>query len=374
MVHGQVTRAVRFRLAWLSTRWLSLVAPIHPKRKIVILTDGYSNPVTAKTAASVIRYREDEVVAVLDAAHVGKMAAEVLGVGARTPFIASLDDAADADTLLIGTAPKGGRIPPAWRPYVVQAIQRGMTIVSGLHDFLADDPELATVASDRGVQLVDLRRNDEGQVATGQPLGDDCLRIQTVGNDCCVGKMVVAIELAKALHERGSDAKFLATGQTGMMIAGEGVPIDCVVADFVSGAAERLVLRNKQHAMLLIEGQGSLAHPMYSAVTLGLLHGCQPQGLILCYEAGRRYCGGVDGRALVSLSALKVAYETAGRLLHPTQVIGVAMNGRTITSKQAEEEKLRVRQELGLPVCDVLRDGPDVLLKAIDDLRESISS
>ncbi len=243
-----------------------------------------------------MRYCTEEVVAVLDSNHAGKMASQILGAGENIPVIASLDDAPAADTLLIGTAPTGGRIPVARRAIVAQAIERGMDIVSGLHDFLADDPGFAAAAERHGVDIMDVRRNDEQDVAKGQPLGDDYLRVQTVGNDCSVGKMVVAIELTKSLTAQGHDARFLATGQTGMMIAGDGIPIDRVVADFVSGAAERLVLCNKAHDILLIEGQGSLAHPMYSTVTLGLLHGCQPQGLILCYEVGRETMGGVKGR------------------------------------------------------------------------------
>ena len=321
-----------------------------------------------------MRYCTEEVVAVLDANHAGKMAKQILGAGENIPVIASLEDASAADTLLIGTAPTGGRIPAAWRAIVAQAIERGMDIVSGLHDFLADDPGFAAAAKRHGVEIIDVRRNDEQDVAKGQPLGDDYLRVQTVGNDCSVGKMVVAIELTKSLTAQGHDARFLATGQTGMMIAGDGIPIDRVVADFVSGAAERLVLRNKAHDILLIEGQGSLAHPMYSTVTLGLLHGCQPQGLILCYEVGRETMSGVEGRTLSSLTDLKHTYEAVARLVHTTQVIGVAMNGRRITPAEAVAEKQRVHDEVGLPVCDVFRDGPSLLVKAILDLRESLKS
>ena len=132
-----------------------------PRRKIVVLTEGYSGPVTAKTGASVVRYCTEEVVAVLDANHAGKMAKQILGAGENIPVIASLEDASAADTLLIGTAPTGGRIPAAWRAIVAQAIERGMDIVSGLHDFLADDPGFAAAAKRHGVEIIDVRRNDE---------------------------------------------------------------------------------------------------------------------------------------------------------------------------------------------------------------------
>ena len=340
-------------------------------RRFVILTEGYSNPVTAKTGASVIRYRQSDVCAVLDAEHAGKKASEILGAGDNIPVVRSLADAPDANALLIGTAPTGGKLPDRWRATISEALKAGLDVVSGLHDFLADDPTFAALAKESGATITDVRRNSETGVSIGQPLGNENLRIHTVGHDCSIGKMVVTLELERALKERGADAKFLATGQTGIMIAGEGVPIDTVVADFVAGAAERLVLRSKQHEILLVEGQGSLAHPMYSAVTLGLMHGSQPQGLILCFEAGREECGGIPGRKLQSLTTLKHVYETVARIVHPTEVIGVAMNGRKLTPEQAETEKARVRDELELPICDVFRDGPDELVQAVLAFKET---
>ena len=343
-------------------------------RKIIVLTEGYSNPVTAKTGASVIRYCEPEVLAVLDAENAGKMAMDLLGAGEAIPVVSSLDAVPDAKTLLIGTAPTGGRLPERWRKPITDAIKAGLDVVSGLHDFIGDDQEFVSLADKHGVTITDVRRNDETGVSIGQPLGNDTLRVHTVGHDCSIGKMVVTLELERALRADGHDAKFLATGQTGIMVSGEGVPIDTVVADFVAGAAERLVLGSSDHDILLIEGQGSLAHPMYSAVTLGLLHGSQPQGLILCFEAGREECGGIPGRKLHNLPTLKHAYETAARLVHPTEVIGVAMNGRRLSPAQAETEKQRVRDEMGLPVCDVFRDGPGELVQAVLTLQETLKS
>lgn len=342
------------------------------RQKLVILTEGFSNPITAKTGASVIRYREADVLAVLDAEHAGKTAEAVLGAGANIPVVGSLAEVRDANTLLIGTAPTGGKLPERWRAVICEALQSGLDIVSGLHDFLGDDPEFRTLAQSSGSQITDVRRNSETGVSKGQPLGNDNLRIHTVGHDCSIGKMVVTLELERALKQQGRDAKFLATGQTGIMVSGEGIPIDTVVADFVAGAAERLVLKNWQHEILLIEGQGSLAHPMYSAVTLGLLHGSQPQGLILCYEAGRHECDGIRGRKLHSLPTLRHAYETVGQIVHPTKVIGIAINGRKLTAREAEAEKQRVRAEMELPICDVFRDGPSELVQAVLDFKESI--
>ncbi len=341
--------------------------------KIVVLTEGFSNPVTAKTGASVIRYRESDVIAVLDAENAGKMASDILGAGSEIPVIASLDQAPDADTLLIGTAPTGGRLPDRWRATIAEALQKGLHVISGLHDFIGDDAEFQSAADSGGGSIHDVRRNNETGVSIGQPLGNQNLRVHTVGHDCSIGKMVVTLELERALKQQGHDAKFLATGQTGIMVSGDGIPIDTVVADFVAGAAERLVLRNQEHDILLVEGQGSLAHPMYSAVTLGLMHGSQPQALILCFEAGREEHGGIPGRKLRTLSELKTAYETVARLVHPTEVIGVAMNGRRLSPEQAEQEKSRVRDELGLPICDVFRDGPEALVTAVLNFKEQLA-
>lgn len=341
-------------------------------RRLVILTEGHSEPITAKTAVSVIRYCPDEVVAVFDRQTPIRTAGELLGVGGEIPVIGDLDQAAGATALMIGIAPSGGRIPPTWRPIVLDAIQRGMDIVSGLHSFLQDDPEFAAAAKQHGVQLVDVRRNNERDVATREGIRDDCLRIHTVGHDCCVGKMVASIEITLGLKHAGLDAQFVATGQTGILIAGDGCPIDCVVADFVNGAAEKLIRANQQHDILLIEGQGSLAHPKYSAVTLGLLHGSMPHGLVMCYEAGRTVVHGLESFSLYSLSHLKTVYETMANLMNPCRVIGVAMNSRLLTSDQAEQERERVRQELGLPVCDVFRHGPDELVQAVIDLRTEL--
>ena len=343
------------------------------RRRIVLLTEGYADPVNAKTACSMLRYCRPEIDAVFDRQQVGRTAGELFGVGDTTPVIGDLDAVPDANTLLIGIAPSGGRLPASWRPVVLEAIRRGMSIVSGLHQFLADDAEFLSAAEQHGTRLFDVRKNDERDVATREGIRDDCLRIHSVGQDCCVGKMVTTIEIERGLRQAGHDARFVATGQTGIMIAGDGCPIDCVVADFVNGAAEKLVRTNQAHDILLIEGQGSLAHPKYSAVTLGLLHGCMPHGLVLCYEAGRTRIHGMDKEeSLVSLSHLKTVYETMANLMHPCRVIGVAVNSRLLDDDQARDECQRVESELGLPACDVIRDGSQKLVDAVLNLRAEV--
>ncbi|TWU09806.1 DUF1611 domain-containing protein [Allorhodopirellula heiligendammensis] len=336
-------------------------------RRIVLLTDGHSTPFLAKTAISLLRYRHEDIAAVLDTELAGKHAQEVFATGEGIPIVDSIIPG--ADSIFIGIAPPGGKLPGNWRPVLKQALERGIDIVSGLHEFLGDDAELRTLANASGSQLIDVRRNTEKTTATAAPFRDGCLRIHTVGHDCSVGKMVVTLEVERELLRRNHDAQFLATGQTGIMIAGDGVPIDCVVADFVNGSAEAFVRRNEQHDFLLIEGQGSISHPSFSAVTLGLLHGTAPHGLIFCYESGREKVKGLDDVPLLPTKRLIEAYELAASLRQPCKVIGIAMNGRRLSATEAATERECVSAEFGLPVCDVYRDGTAPLADAVERLR-----
>jgi len=339
---------------------------------MVILTEGHTTPFHAKTAMSLLRYRPTDVVALLDASQAGRTAEDLLGMHGQTPVAGSLDEVDSPDSLVLGIAPPGGKLPDAWRNVIVEAVQRGLDIVSGLHDFLSDDCELAELATRHGVRLVDVRQNHENTPSDCVDFRPECLRIHTVGNDCSVGKMVAAVEIQQELVEREVDARFVATGQTGIMVSGDGTPIDCVVSDFVNGAAERLVLRHQQHDVLLIEGQGSIVHPRFSGVTLGMLHGCAPQGLILCYEVGRQTVKGLDHVPIESLGKLRDIYETVASTRHPCRVIGVAMNSRSIDEEAAEIERQRVEAELGLPACDVYRHGAGLLAESVLTLRAEL--
>jgi uncharacterized NAD-dependent epimerase/dehydratase family protein len=342
------------------------------KRRIVVLTEGHTNPIEAKTAACVIRYRGDEVVAALDSTAAGRRTGELLGVGGDKPIVASLGEAPEADTLLIGIAPSGGKIPPRWRPIILEALRRGMDVISGLHEFLCDDAQFAAAARESGAKLVDVRKNDERDVAKFEPFRTGCLRIHTVGQDCSLGKMLTSVELTRALNARGHDAKFIATGQTGIMIEGDGCPVDRVVSDFIAGAVEKQILANQHHDFLIVEGQGSIVHPKYSAVTLGLLHGCRPQGMILCYEVGRTVTHGLPSVPLPPLAKVRELNEMMASVLEPSRVIGVAMNTSRVTAAEAEADRERVRAKLGLPVCDVIRHGPDELVEAVLALRREL--
>lgn len=347
-------------------------AALRQHHQIVLLTDGYSTPFLAKTAISLLRYRTGDVVALIDATTQAKTTDQLLGVGGELPVVASLADVAQADALYIGIAPPGGKLPAAWRSIIINALNRGMDVVSGLHDFLSDDPQYVQLAGARGCQLIDVRRNRFKLTASARQFRSGCVRIHTVGHDCSIGKMVASLEVQRALVAEGHDAKFLATGQTGIMIAGEGVPIDCVVADFVNGAAEQLVYDSQQHDYLLIEGQGSLTHPAFSAVTLGLLHGSAPDGLIYCYEAGRQMVKGLDGVAIPDLSRQLAFFLAAANFRHPCRVIGVAINTRSLSPQQATAEVAQAEKVFGVPACDVYRDGAGKLMRAAVELRTAV--
>lgn len=341
-------------------------------RRIVILTEGFTNPHVGKTARNLIMYKPEEVVAVLDKFEAGKFAEELLGVGKNVPVVESLDEALSADTLLIGVATPGGKIPFSYKMIILEAISKGMNIISGLHQFLSDDKDINDAAKLKKVKLIDIRKNIHREVSHRKNINDTCLRIQTVGNDCSLGKMIVSMEVNEELKRRGYKSNFAATGQTSIIIEGKGIPIDAVVGDYINGAAEKLVLDNQDADFLMIEGQGSLVHPRYSSVTLGLLHGAIPHGLIMCYEMGREYIVNMDGVKIPNMEKILELYETSANIMHPCKIIGFGLNSRKHTAAEAEEEIARMEEKFGLPTCDVLRNGPNKLVEAVLALKEEI--
>jgi len=237
---------------------------------------------------------------------------------------------------------------------------------------LNDDPEFAGAAREHGVELVDVRKSNEHDVANREGIREGCLRIQTIANDCSCGKMVAAVEVAEGLKRAGADAKFVATGQTGVLVEGDGCAVDRVICDFLNGAAEKLVRANQHHEVIVIEGQGSLFHPRYSNVTLGLLHGSMPDGMIACYEMGRTMIAGMEPIELPGLGRLIEHFEASASVMHPSRVIGVSINSYKYSDEEAAAEREKVRRETGLPVCDVIRDGPDELVQAVLDLKREL--
>lgn len=336
-------------------------------QRILILADGELGVFSAKTATSLLRYRPAEIVGVLDRNHAGRTTREVLGVSAAVPIVGTLAEglSLEPDTLVIGIAPQGGQLPEAWRPILRGAIEAGLTVISGLHVFLADDPELREAARRSGVSLVDLRRPPiEQPIAHLRARETKARRVLTVGTDCNVGKMVAALELTAAARRRGHSARFLATGQTGMLIAGGGVTLDRIPGDFMAGFVEKLVLEAEEAELLFVEGQGCLLHPAYSGVTLALLHGSLPDAMILVHHAGRTRIRNQDA-AIPPLADWVRRYEDALAPLHPSRVVGIAVNPYGLTPEQAADVIHTAEAETGLPAVDVVADGADRLLDAL---------
>lgn len=343
-------------------------------RRIAILAEGKLNPQDAKTAVGILRYRPRAVVAVIDSTHAGGDAATALGdpsgPGAGVPVVADVAAALpyQPDSLLIGIAPIGGRLPDPWRAQLLAAIAAGLDIVSGLHHFLGDDPELASAAERAGVRIWDVRRPDDAlalRIREGQAHRPGSHIVHFCGTDCNVGKMTVAVELDREARRRGLSSGFAATGQTGIMISGAGIPADRFISDFLAGGVEALVVDfANRYDWVFVEGQGSLIHPAYSAVTLGLLHGAAPDLLILCHEAGRAHIRGYDV-AIPPLSTVRQMYETAAGWLKPAPVVAVALNTRLLDEASARRALADAERETGLLAADPVRFGAGPLLDAL---------
>lgn len=270
-----------------------------------------------------------------------------------------------AQSLVLGIAPDGGRIEPHWVSDLVRAVEAGLDIVSGLHTRLASLPALAEAAARAGRALHDVRYPGVAySVGTGQRRSGK--RLLTVGTDCALGKKYTALAIARGLQARGIDARFRATGQTGIMIAGEGVPIDATIADFLSGAAEALSPAAAADHWDVIEGQGSLFHPSYAAVTLGLVHGSQPDAMVLCHDPLRTEIDEMPGFAIPPLDIAAARYVEAARLTNPeARIVAVALNTSAMGDTAAVMAAKQAEDLLGVPCCDPMRFGLDAVLDRI---------
>lgn len=338
----------------------------------LIIADGDFTPLLSKTANSVIRYQPDRVVAVLDSTKAGQTVQQVLGFGGEIPVIATVTEglALGANSVLIGIAPVGGGLPETWQGWIREAIEGGCDVVSGLHTFLGDDPVLAEAARRSGTSIHDIRKPPRDiPVASGRARDLAPLVVLTVGTDCNVGKMTSQLQLVAGLNARGLRTRFVATGQTGIMIEGWGIAVDAVVADFIAGAAEQITLQGAEGAdIVLVEGQGSINHPGYSGVTLGLLHGSTPDAMILCHQPSRTSIGDYRKAAWLELPPLSVyvaQYEAMANLVHPSKVVGIALNTYDLSDEAARAACERATQETGLPAIDPVRFDPAPLLDAL---------
>ncbi|SNR55920.1 DUF1611 domain-containing protein [Halorubrum vacuolatum] len=342
--------------------------------RIVILAHE-KFPGRAKTALGVMRYGDQEVKAVLDRDRAGERVNDHVGDVQDAPIVSSFEEAyeaADGDitALYIGIAPIGGGFEDSWRGDVIDAIEAGCDIVSGLHYFLSEDEEFATLAAEHDVELWDVREpHADLTVAGGASADVDADVVLTVGTDCSVGKMTASYEIVEAARAHGIDAAFIPTGQTGIMIEGWGNPIDRVISDFTAGAVEEMILEvGDDHDLLVVEGQGSIVHPAYSAVTCGILHGAMADGLVLCHETGREVVHGYESFDLPPLSEYIRLYETLAAPIHETSVVAGALNTRNVADDEDAVAAIEEYAEtIGAPAADPVRDGADAIVEAIVD-------
>jgi uncharacterized NAD-dependent epimerase/dehydratase family protein len=334
------------------------------ERRLLILAEGKSADAHfGKTARGVMRYRPEQVVALLDSERAGE-------TQDGFPIVATVNDALcfNPTAALVGVATAGGRFPPAWRELLKSAISKGLDIENGLHEFISDDPELGELAARHNVTLRDLRKAPPGlNVPTGANLELDATTVLTVGSDCAIGKMTVSLELDREAKRRGVKSEFVPTGQTGIAIAGWGISVDAVVADFIAGAAEQLVVEGHERGgeLLLVEGQGSLIHPMYSGVTLGLIHGSAPHAYVLCHYAGQEFVDENPRFPMPPLSELVELHERISLKARPAKVVAIALNTRDLDDAAARAAIEAAEAETGLAADDPVRYGAGKLLDTI---------
>ncbi|MGQ3411942.1 DUF1611 domain-containing protein [Natrinema sp. LN54] len=327
-------------------------------------------PDRAKTALGVLRYADHDVVAVLDRETAGQRVTDFVPDVQDAPIVAGMDDLEpDAvDTLLIGISPIGGEFDESWRDDVRTALEDGCDVISGLHYFLAEDEEFARLAAEHGCEIRDVRNPPADlSVADGVAGEVDAEVILTVGTDCSVGKMTTTMELARDARAAGHDAAVIPTGQTGIMIEGWGNPIDRVVSDFTAGAVEEMILeKGDQHDYLFVEGQGSIVHPAYSPVTLGILHGSMADELVLCHEAGREAIHGYESFSLPSIPTYVDLYESIAAPVAESQIVAGAINTAGLADDAAARDAVEEYADtLGAPATDVIRFDTDDVLEAL---------
>jgi uncharacterized NAD-dependent epimerase/dehydratase family protein len=333
--------------------------------RYLILAEGFSgDPHYGKTMRGVLRYRRDDVAVVLDSTRAGEAEDGV-------PIVGEVAEALrfEPTTALVGVATQGGRFPPAWIELLRSCVESGLDVENGLHVFLGDDADLVALARARGVELRDLRRPPTDlSTATGANLSVPGTIVLTVGSDCAIGKMTVSLELDLEARRRGLRSVFVPTGQTGIAIAGWGIAVDAVVADFIAGAAERLVVEGAARGDLLwVEGQGAILHPVYSGVTLGLIHGSVPHLYVLCHQAGLTEIEGAGGgpHRIPPLSELVELHERISLPARPARVVCVAVNTRGLDEPAARRAVAEAEEETGLPADDPVRFGAARLLDAV---------
>ena len=343
---------------------------LQPDRRIAILLHDGIKGAHGKTGVALLRYSEATIVAVIDRECAGKSLPKLTGINRDVPIVATVEKALayKPDVLVIGIAPSGGVLPDEWWQEIKQAIASGLSIVNGLHTPMNTIPELRDSLRE-GQWIWDVRQEPPNlPIASARARSLACRRVLTVGTDMGVGKMSASLELNKAAQKRGLRSKFLATGQAGLMIAGDGVPLDAVRVDFAAGAVEQLVMRyGSDRDILHIEGQGSLLHPG-STATLPLIRGSQATHLILVHRPGQTHIRNHPQVEIPPLPDVIQLYETvakAGGAFADVKVAAIALNTFHLNVSEAQQAIEQVQAETGLPCTDVVRFEADVILDTL---------
>ncbi len=328
------------------------------RKPYLIFLGGVTQAVDAKTGFGLRDWCPGDVI--------GEWSLPAATVSLGLPRLAPDEAAArGAGSLVIGVAPEGGRLAEDWIDTLAAALHAGLDVISGMHTRLESRTELVAAAAAGGSQLINVRHQPVNPpIATARRRSGQ--RVLTVGTDCALGKKYTALALVQALRQLGADATFRATGQTGILIAGSGIAIDAVVADFIAGAAEMLSPDNHPAHWDVVEGQGALFHPAYAGVTLGLVHGTQPDAIVLCHDPSRK---AIDGHPEFPLPRLDVAidrYLDAARLTNPgVRCVGIAVNSSSLDDAAWARYRESVAAELSLPVCDPMRGGVAAIAHAL---------
>jgi len=337
------------------------------RRTLLLAGDAFSTT-EAKTAACYLMYRTRDVVCVLDAKHANQTCDKVVGYGGRVPVVGTIDDALrlHPQQAIVGTAPMGGALEEGLRGQIAACLVAGVDVVSGLHTFVADDGELTAMAEKSGAQIWDVRRvSQNAHVSTGVGCTTGAKTVAVVGTDCNVGKMTVAVELAGAFSARGVRAVWAATGQTGIMLRGRGVCVDRVISDFIGGATEELVnVEGAGSDIVFVEGQGSITHPGYAGVTLGILYGAMPDCMVLAHVAGRAHYKRLD-LVIPPVTDIVRLHEQLMAPHKPSRVVALAVNTSALADAPARREVDRLQEQTGLPTTDVIRFGCAAIYDAI---------
>jgi uncharacterized NAD-dependent epimerase/dehydratase family protein len=336
---------------------------VSDKRYLILAEEFSHDPHYGKTLRGVMRYRRESVVAILDTKRAGESDDGV-------PIVATVDEGLrfDPDTALVGVVTQGGHFPGDWQALLKECVTKGLDLENGLHVRLRDIAGLAELARQHGVELRDLREPPPGlSTATGENLDVNATIVLTVGSDCAIGKMTATCELDLEARRRGLRSVFVPTGQTGIAIAGWGIAVDAVVSDFLAGAAEWLVVEGgKRGDLLWVEGQGAILHPIYSGVTVGLMHGSAPHIYVLCHEVGRTVVeGDPTASPIVGLRELVELHERMSLKLRPAKVACIALNTSAVSEEEARAAIATAAQETGLEADDPVRFGAGKLLDAI---------